>query len=52
MVAIQSTPRTVPAEDPIPGLLPHDPDEFIDPDDDEDCRAGLFDLGPIEDDED
>ncbi len=44
MLATQSTPRTVPAEDPMPGILPHDPDEFIDPDDDEDCRTGLADL--------
>jgi hypothetical protein len=40
--ALESTPRTIPAEDPFTGLPP-DLDEFVDPDDDEDCRAGLVD---------
>lgn len=50
--APESTPRNVPAEDPFAGLLPRDTDEFVDPDDDEDCRAGLLDLYRIDEEDD
>jgi len=53
-MAYDPTPRFWQRELPVPTprtVVERDEDTFVDPDDDEDCRAGLVDLDRPDDDE-